>query len=152
MNESSTHWRYYEDVEIGEERRSKSLIISEKDILEFAQKYDPQWFHTDVEKAKDSSFEGLIASGIHVLAIWRLLDHDANGDVKYVCGIGWENVLWKNPLKPEYEVYVWSKCTSKSETSSKERGLATYAHGLRRVDGLDILTFNGTCLIYKKGY
>ena len=51
MNESSTHWRYYEDVEIGEERRSKSLIISEKDILEFAQKYDPQWFHTDVEIA-----------------------------------------------------------------------------------------------------
>ena len=97
MNESSTHWRYYEDVEIGEERRSKSLIISEKDILEFAQKYDPQWFHTDVEKAKDSSFEGLIASGIHVLAIWRLLDHDANGDVKYDSGIGWENVLWKNP-------------------------------------------------------
>ena len=27
-----------------------------------------------------SSFKGLIASGIHVAAIWRLLDHDANGD------------------------------------------------------------------------
>ena len=57
MNESSTHWRYYEDVEIGEERRSKSLIISEKDILEFAQKYDPQWFHTCLLYTSDAADE-----------------------------------------------------------------------------------------------
>ena len=80
MTANDTKWRYYEDIKIGEERKSKSLIIAEKDILDFANKYDPQWFHSDVKKAKDSSFKGLIASGIHVAAIWRLLDHDANGN------------------------------------------------------------------------
>ena len=152
MTSSSMDWRYYEDIEIGEERKSKSLKISEKDILDFANKYDPQWFHSDVEKAKDSSFKGLIASGIHAAAIWRLLDHDANGDIKFVCGLGWDNVRWNNPLRPEDEVYVWSKCISKNDTSSKERGVANFEHALRRNDDLDILTFKGTCLIYKKGY
>jgi len=152
MTANDTKWRYYEDIKIGEERKSKSLIIAEKDILDFANKYDPQWFHSDVKKAKDSSFKGLIASGIHVAAIWRLLDHDANGNIKFVCGIGWENVRWNNPLRPEDEVYVWSKCISKNDTSSDEKGVANFDHALRRIDDLDILTFKGTCFIHKKGY
>ena len=101
-------------------------------------------------RVKKSSFKGLIASGIHVAAIWRLLDHDANGDIKFVCGIGWENVRWQNPLRPNDQVYVWSKCLSKSETTSSERGVVIFDHGLKRKDELDILTFKGTCLVYKK--
>ena len=66
-------WRYYEDIEVGEERKSKFLTITEKEIIDFAEKYDPQWFHSDPEESKKSSFKGLIASGIHVTAIWRLL-------------------------------------------------------------------------------
>ena len=113
-------------------------------------RYDPQWFHSDPEASKESSFKGLIASGIHVAAIWRLLDHDANGDIKFVCGIGWENVRWQNPLRPGDEVYVWSKCLSKSDTSSNERGVVIFDHGLKRKDEIDLLTFKGTCLVYKK--
>ena len=83
MISSSMNWRYYEDIEVGEERKSKSLVITEKEIIDFANKYDPQWFHSDPEASKESNFNGLIASGIHVAAIWRLLDHDANGDIKF---------------------------------------------------------------------
>ena len=150
MISSSMNWRYYEDIEVGEERKSKSLVITEKEIIDFANKYDPQWFHSDPEASRESSFNGLIASGIHVAAIWRLLDHDANGDIKFVCGIGWENVRWQNPLRPGDEVYVWSKCLSKSDTSSNERGVVIFDHGLKRKDEIDLLTFKGTCLVYKK--
>ena len=150
MTNNSTDWRYYEDIEVGEERKSKSIKVTEKEIIDFAKKYDPQWFHSDPEESKQSSFKGLIASGIHVAAIWRLLDHDANGDIKFVCGIGWENVRWQNPLRPNDQVYVWSKCLSKSETTSSERGVVIFDHGLKRKDELDLLTFKGTCLVYKK--
>ncbi len=84
MTNNSMDWRYYEDIEVGEERKSKSIKVTEKEIIDFAKKYDPQWFHSDPEESKQSSFKGLIASGIHVAAIWRLLDHDANGDIKFV--------------------------------------------------------------------
>ena len=152
MNNNSIGWRYYEDIQIGEERHSKSLIVYEKEIIDFANKYDPQWFHKDPNASKNSSFKGLIASGIHVAAIWRLLDHNANGDIKFVCGIGWEKVRWQNPLRPNDEVFVWSRCLSKSDTSSKERGIVIFDHVLKRKDQTDILTFEGTCLVYKKGH
>ena len=34
MISSSMNWRYYEDIEVGEERKSKSIIITEKEIIE----------------------------------------------------------------------------------------------------------------------
>ena len=61
MNNNSIGWRYYEDIQIGEERHSKSLIVYEKEIIDFANKYDPQWFHKDPNASKNSSFKGLIA-------------------------------------------------------------------------------------------
>jgi acyl dehydratase len=39
-------------------------------IKAFAQKYDPQPFHTDAEAAKHSVFGGLCASGWHTAAVW----------------------------------------------------------------------------------
>ena len=69
MINNSMDWRYYEDIEVGEERKSKFLTITEKEIIDFAEKYDPQWFHSDPEESKKSSFKGLIASGIHVLSL-----------------------------------------------------------------------------------
>lgn len=35
-------------------------------IIEFAREFDPHFFHVDAEKAKDSLFGGLCASGWHV--------------------------------------------------------------------------------------
>jgi acyl dehydratase len=40
-----------------------SVILSEKDIIEFASTYDPIPFHLDKEVAEKSHFKGLIASG-----------------------------------------------------------------------------------------
>ena len=60
MISSSMNWRYYEDIEVGEERKSKSIIITEKEIIDFAEKYDPQWFHSDPEASKESSFKGCL--------------------------------------------------------------------------------------------
>ena len=66
----------------------------------------PSGFHTDKNEAKKSNFKGIIASGIHVAALWRLLDHEINSDINFVCGIGWDNVRWKNPLRPNNAAVV----------------------------------------------
>ena len=46
-------------------------------IIEFATKWDPQPFHTDAEKAKNSLFGGLCASGWHTASIWMKLQRKA---------------------------------------------------------------------------
>ena len=130
--------------------RQKFNYVTEDEIISFAKQYDPQWFHTDKDEAKNSNFKGIIASGIHVAALWRLLDHEINGNINFVCGIGWDNVRWKNPLRPNNKIYVTSECISKSQTSSKDRGVAVFDHSVKYEDTTDILVFKGTCLIHKK--
>ena len=87
---SEKEWRYYEDVIVGEKRKSENYFVTEKEIVDFASNYDPQWFHTNIDEAKNSKFQSIIASGIHVAALWRQLDHKINGDINFVCGIGWD--------------------------------------------------------------
>src|SRR5688572_22113222 len=67
--------RKFEDLEVGETRRSGPRTVSEAEMVEFARQYDPQWFHADVEAARESSFGEVVASGVFVLALWRQLDH-----------------------------------------------------------------------------
>ncbi len=47
-----------------------SLLFSAEDIIRFAEKFDPQPFHTDAEAALNTVFGGLCASGWHTCAGW----------------------------------------------------------------------------------
>src|SRR3546814_19108441 len=80
--------RTFEDLQVGERRKSRERTISRQEILDFARTYDQQWFHTDAELARQSVFGEVVASGIHVLALWRQLDPEINSDIDFVCGVG----------------------------------------------------------------
>jgi acyl dehydratase len=91
--------RYYEDIVIGELQESGPRTITHEELIEFATRYDPQYFHADPEAAKNSIFGGIIASGIHGAAIWRALDHQISGDIRWICGVAWERVRWPKPIR-----------------------------------------------------
>ena len=57
MPNSEKEWRYYEDVSVGEKRKSENYFVTEDEIIDFASNYDPQWFHTDTNEAKNSRFK-----------------------------------------------------------------------------------------------
>jgi acyl dehydratase len=61
--------RYFEDFKIGERFLSGGMTLTEAGIIEFARQWDPQPFHTDVEFARKWTFGGLIASGLHTMAV-----------------------------------------------------------------------------------
>ena len=56
--------RYWEDLEVGEHFTSRSRTVSETEIVEFATRYDPQYFHMDPEAAMESIFGEVVASGL----------------------------------------------------------------------------------------
>ncbi len=64
---------WFEDIEIGTVIELGSHTFTSDDIVRFAEKYDPQPFHTDPEGAKDSHFGGLVAAGWHIAAVWMKL-------------------------------------------------------------------------------
>lgn len=93
--------RYFEDFQVGESRELGSVSVSEAEMVEFAQRFDPQPFHVDPEAAKATPFGGLIASGWHTAALFMgmfvraiLLDSASLGSP------GVEEIRWTAPVRP----------------------------------------------------
>ena len=59
----------FSDLTPGLVVRSQPRRVTQKEMIEFASRYDPQWFHVDVARASEGRWRGLIASGWHTCAI-----------------------------------------------------------------------------------
>lgn len=143
--------RCFEDLSVGEYRVSRERLVTEEEILDFARRYDPQWFHTDPELAKQSVFGEVVASGIHVLAIWRQLDHEINNDIDYVCGVGWDELRLRRAIRAGDVIHVTSEITElRPSTSGKPRGTAVTRYAVVTADGTEAVTFSSTNLVYTR--
>lgn len=149
MTEAPT--RYWEDLQIGECFISREMAVSEEEIVDFANRYDPQYFHNDAELAKGSHFGQVVASGIHILALWRILDHEITGDVRWMCGIGWDNLRWNKPMRAGDRVRARAECVSKRESESDPaRGIAVYRYSLLNQDDEEIFYCDSTNLVERR--
>lgn len=54
---------YLDDLAVGDEFRSHEYHLTADAIIAFARQFDPQPFHLDVQIAKDTFLQGLVASG-----------------------------------------------------------------------------------------
>ena len=76
-------------------------LVTEAELLQFANAYDPQWFHTDAEAAAQGPFGGLIASGWHTCGIaMRLVALAALEGSESFASPGLDYVKWPNPVRP----------------------------------------------------
>ncbi len=93
--------RYLEDFTPGEVIELGSKMVSEEEILAFAREFDPQPFHVDPERARDSIYGGLIASGWHTIAIFMRLAVDGFfNDTISMGSPGVNEVRWLRPVRP----------------------------------------------------
>ena len=83
-----------------EEIDAGPFVLSEEDLVAFAAKWDPQWFHTDAAAAAQSRFGGLIASG------WQMLSETFAKSVEdgFLSGSGLssdglEDLRWLRPAR-----------------------------------------------------
>src|SRR5271155_4115446 len=75
--------------------------VTADEIIEFASRYDPQWFHVDPERAAGSRWKGLIASGWHSGAI--MMELAVRGflhDSESFGSPGIEKLEWLEPVRP----------------------------------------------------
>ncbi len=141
----------FEDLEVGDFRQSRSRTVTRDEIVEFARQYDPQWFHSDPEAAKDSVFGEVVASGIHVLAMWRQLDHEINSDIDYVCGIGWDELRLNRAIRAGDVIHVTSRIVELIPSKTREdRGTALTRYAVVLEDGTEAVTFTSINLVYTR--
>ncbi len=93
--------RYLEDCRAGEVIELGSHTVGEEEILEFARRYDPQPFHVDPERAAESIYGGLIASGWQTCAIYmRLVVDGLLGESSSMGSPGLDSLRWLLPVRP----------------------------------------------------
>ena len=144
--------RTFEDLVVGERRRSRDKLVELRELLEFARAYDPQWFHVDPELAKQSAFGEVVASGIHVLAMWRVLDHEINSDIDFVCGVGWDELRLKYAVRPGDSIHVTSEIVElRPSTINAARGTAITRYAVVNQRGEEAVTFTSINLVYTRG-
>jgi acyl dehydratase len=149
---TDTGGRYYDDIVIGEVRESRSRTVTSAELLEFATRYDPQYFHADPIAAKESIFGGLIASGIHSAALWRALDHEISGDIHWICGVAWEDVRWPHPVRAGDSLRARAEALSKRPShSDPERGVVEYRYTLLNQRDETVFTCRSINLIARGG-
>jgi len=144
--------RYYEDLVEGEEHISGPRQVTAEEIIEFARKYDPQYFHIDAEAARRSIFGGLVASGIFTMAVWRQLDHQIAGDIAWICGVAWDDVKFATALRAEDVVRARAQCLSKRLSNSRpDRGVVIYNYLLLNQHNDTVFACRSTNLVERKG-
>jgi len=93
--------QFFEDIEPGAHHSVGSYTITKEEIVEFAEKYDPQPFHLDEEAASDSIYGGLIASGWQTIAIcMRMLVDELVSDQASMGARGANELRWIRPVRP----------------------------------------------------
>jgi acyl dehydratase len=92
----------FEDLSVGDHWESRDAVtVSEAMIREFAERYDPQPFHLDEERARNSVFGRLVASGWHTAALTMAMIVEARpfGDTP-VIGSQVDRLRWAKPVLP----------------------------------------------------
>jgi acyl dehydratase len=141
--------RRFDALEIGECRVSAPFLLSEDDIRAFAERFDPQWFHCDPQPAKQSAFGGLIASGAHLIAVWRRMDHMINGDIAYLCGIALEHVAFRLAARPGDALVLHSEILALRPSSTPGRGVVTMAYRMNNQHAEVVMTLTAVNLVYR---
>jgi len=143
--------RCFEDLAVGERRRSASRLVTEAEILAFARQWDPQWFHSDADLARQSVFGEVVASGIHTLALWRQMDHEINSDIDFVCGVGWDELRLKKAVRAGDSIHVTSEIVElRPSTSGADRGTAITRYAVVNQRGEEAVSFLSINLVYTR--
>jgi acyl dehydratase len=131
----------FEDISVGKETALGSHIFSVENMLGYATRFNPQYFHADEVAATASLYGGLIASGWHTAAVWNRLfvehRHKLGGDnlstkseqsrhAHFGPSIAVLDMKWPNPVRPGDTVDFRSRIAEKSEPAEyPDWGLVT---------------------------
>ena len=116
---------YFDDLHVGQRFMSGTQLIDEDQIKAFAKQFDPQPFHLDTEAAKETLFEGLVASGWHTAAISMRLTVEGLSIAGGIVGAGGQ-VDWPKPTRPGDTLHVESEILELRPSRSRpDRGMAT---------------------------
>ena len=113
--------RYFDDLKVGDRFKSEPLRVTEKKLIEFSRKFDPQMFHLSPKEAQQTIFKGLTASGWHTAALTMRLFVQTLNFAKGAIGLGVDNLRWPHAVRPGDVLTVETKILRLRVSRSRPR-------------------------------
>ena len=117
---------YFEDLTEGDTMEFGTYDVTEEEVVAFAEQYDPQWFHTDPERAREEGpFGALAASGWHTTAMtMRVLVDEHLSEAASLGALGVDELRWPNPTFPGESLSLTVEVLDKRPSESRpDRGI-----------------------------
>jgi acyl dehydratase len=124
---------YLEDFEPGRTYASPPHVVSEEEALDFARRYDPQYFHLDPVAARDSVFGALVLGGFQTAALsWALVQRTGMFERSAIAGIGLDELRWHKPVQPGDALRCdFTLLDSRPSRTQSDRGVARFRYELK---------------------
>jgi acyl dehydratase len=137
---------YFEDVIVGGKLRAGPYVIPERELVEFAQTWDPLPIHVD--KAYATQHGGLTAPAVYLFAIKMRLIHTFPLRRTVIAAIGYDEVRFLRPAHPGDALTLELEWTGKRLSHSKpDRGVVTGRYSLIDAAGEAVMTHLDTILM-----
>ena len=149
LAETMDHSLYFEDMAPGRSIASQPHVISQDELVAFAQVWDPLPIHVD-EEAGVKAFGSLTAPGLYVLAVKQRLIHTLP-TLNVIASLGYDEVRFYAPLRPGDTVTLKMEWVSRRESTSKpDRGIVVLKFTLFNQEGVALMSHLDTVLVKRK--
>ena len=141
--------KFAEDYKAGDTFELGQFEVTRKEVVEFAQKYDPFPFHVDDEAAKATVFGGIISSGWLTALVWLRLMHSHFLCYETVLGSpGHEEMVWPTPVRPGDRLSGTVEIKESRVSKSKpELGFVRYTATLTNQKNDDVFVTTSTLMV-----
>ena len=144
---------YFEDLVVGAETTFGAYDVTREEVIEFAQKYDPQPFHLSDEAAAKTHFGRLAASGWHTCAMTMavIARYVVADDQAGLGSPGVDELRWMKPVYPGDTLTVRGKIIEKTPSRSKpEIGSFRTQTTVTNQDDVPVMRFTSIVLIGRR--
>jgi acyl dehydratase len=141
--------KWFEDYKPDEKFTFGDHLVTEKEIIDFANLYDPQSFHIDPTAAEASSFGGLIASGwmTSALLMRMMCDHFISS-ASAMGSPGIDHLRWIKPVRPGDRIHARITVIKTQLSRSKpDRGLITLRQEVINQNGEVVMSLEGMAML-----
>jgi acyl dehydratase len=144
---------YFEDMTVGDEVTYGTYDVTREEVLEFAQRWDPQPFHLSDEEAAKTHFGRIAASGWHTTAMTMaciaryVVEHDHQG----LGAAGIDELRWRKPVFPGDTLTISGKVVDMTPSRSKpEIGSVRTETTVTNQHGEPVMTFTSIVLMRRR--
>lgn len=141
---------YLEDIPLNQPFTTSEHVVTEKELVDFAKKWDPLPIHTDPQAAEASVHGGLIASSIYTMAIGSSLGKPISTKIAMIGGAEWK-VRFPTPVRAGDCLVETIECIGKRPSKTKpDRGIARFRNTVRNQMGETVLDLECPVVVLRR--